>query len=115
VTEGEDLMSSGTIPLHVVRVADHERLQKDVTTADIGTGIHYYPGPLHFPKALEALGFGPGDFLVAEQVACPVPSLPLFPGLLAKQEARVAVCVVEFTRATGQRVDVQGHPRGGRR
>ncbi|MFQ5796942.1 MAG: DegT/DnrJ/EryC1/StrS family aminotransferase, partial [Candidatus Bipolaricaulia bacterium] len=87
--------------LYVVRVADRERLQKDLAAAGIGTGIHY-PVPLHLAKAYEALGFCPGDFPVAEQAASQVLSLPMFPGLSPEQQERVVACVVESTRATGQ-------------
>src|SRR2546428_3838759 len=66
--------------LYVVRLADRERLQKDLAAAGIGTGIHY-PIPLHLSKAYERLGFRPGDFPVAEQTASQVLSLPIFPEL----------------------------------
>jgi dTDP-4-amino-4,6-dideoxygalactose transaminase len=89
--------------LYVVRVAEREQLQRDLTAAGIGTGIHY-PMPLHLVKAYEALGFRPGDFPVAEQAASQVLSLPMFPGLSPEQQKRVASCVLESTRATGQRI-----------
>jgi dTDP-4-amino-4,6-dideoxygalactose transaminase len=91
--------------LYVVRVADREPLQKDLAAAGIGTGIHY-PIPLHLAKAYEALGFRPGDFPVAEQAASQVLSFPMFPGLSLEQQERVVNCVVESTKATGQRIQV---------
>jgi dTDP-4-amino-4,6-dideoxygalactose transaminase len=100
--------------LYAVRVADRERLQKDLAAAGIGTGIHY-PIPLHLLKAYDALAFRPGDFPVAERVASQVLSLPMFPGLSAAQQARVAACVRASTRATGQAVDVQDPAHGDRR
>src|SRR5207245_5024158 len=54
--------------LYVVRVAERERLQKDLATAGIGTGIHY-PIPLHLATAYTTLGFRHGDFPAAEQAA----------------------------------------------
>src|SRR5438093_12190367 len=63
--------------LYVVRVAERERLQKDLSAAGIATGIHY-PIPLHLSKAYESLGFRRGDFPVAEQAASEVLSLPTF-------------------------------------
>ncbi len=89
--------------LYVVRVADRERLQKDLAAAGIGTGIHY-PVPLHLAKAYEGLGFRPGDFPVAEQAASQVLSLPMFPHLSPEQQECVVACVVESTRATAQRI-----------
>ena len=91
--------------LYVVRVADREPLQTDLAAAGIGTGIHY-PIPLHLAKAYEALGFRRGDFPVAEQAASQVLSLPMFPGLSLEQQERVVTCVVESTKATGQRIQV---------
>jgi dTDP-4-amino-4,6-dideoxygalactose transaminase len=88
--------------LYAVRVADREQLQKDLAAAGIGTGIHY-PVPLHLLKAYAGLGFVPGDFPAAEQVASQMLSLPMFPGLSAEQQARVASCVRESVRAHGQR------------
>jgi dTDP-4-amino-4,6-dideoxygalactose transaminase len=80
--------------LYVVRVADRERLQKDLAAAGIATGIHY-PVPLHLAKAYEALGFHPGDFPVAEQAACQALSLPMFPTLSREQQRCVVAEVVQ--------------------
>ena len=97
--------------LYVVRVADRDRLQSDLTAAGIGTGIHY-PIPLHLVKAYEALGFRPGDFPIAEQAAAQVLSLPMFPGLRPEQQERVATCVLESTRAAHQRIQVAEPAQG---
>jgi len=91
--------------LYVVRVADRDRLQSDLTAAGIGTGIHY-PIPLHLVKAYESLGFRPGDFPNSEQAASQVLSLPMFPGLRPEQQERVAHYVLESTRTAGRRIEV---------
>jgi len=78
--------------LYVVQVEDRERLQADLAAAGIGTGIHY-PIPLHLVKAYETLGYGPGDFPIAEQAAARVLSLPIFPGLSLEQQERVVAGV----------------------
>jgi len=91
--------------LYVVRVGDREGFQEDLAAAGIGTGIHY-PIPLHLAKAYEGLGFRRGDFPVAEQAASQVLSLPMFPGFSLEQQERVVTCVVESTKATGQRIQV---------
>jgi dTDP-4-amino-4,6-dideoxygalactose transaminase len=75
--------------LYVVRVEDREALQQDLEAAGIGTGIHY-PVPLHLSPAYGHLGFGPGDFPVAEKCAAQALSLPMFPGLEAEMQQRVA-------------------------
>jgi dTDP-4-amino-4,6-dideoxygalactose transaminase len=74
--------------LYVVRVADRDRLQRDLAAAGIGTGIHY-PVPLHRVKAYEAEGFRPGNFPISERVADEVLSLPMFPGLAPAQQQRI--------------------------
>src|SRR5882724_3480726 len=84
--------------LYVVRVADRERLQKDLAAAGIGTGIHY-PIPLHLVKAYEAEGFRPGDFPVSERAASEVLSLPMFPGLAPEQQQRVVSEVAKSAAA----------------
>jgi dTDP-4-amino-4,6-dideoxygalactose transaminase len=99
--------------LYVVRVADRDRLQKDLAAAGIGTGIHY-PIPLHLVKAYAAQGFRAGDFPLSEQAANQVLSLPMFPGLSSEQQERVAACVLASTRATGQIVSVETPAEGAR-
>jgi len=84
--------------LYVVRVADRDRVQKDLTAAGIGTGIHY-PVPLHLTKAYEVLGFRPGDFPITERAASQILSLPMFPELSGEQQERVVTSLVESTRA----------------
>jgi dTDP-4-amino-4,6-dideoxygalactose transaminase len=79
--------------LYVVRVADRDRLQRDLTAAGIGTGIHY-PIPLHLVKAYEASGFRAGDFPMSEQAAAQVLSLPMFPGLTRQQLQFIAGIVL---------------------
>ena len=74
--------------LYVVRVAERGSLQRDLSAAAIGTGIHY-PVPLHLTKAYEHLGFRPGDFPVAERAAAEVLSLPMYPELTSEQQRRV--------------------------
>lgn len=83
--------------LYVIRVRDREGLQKHLTEANIGTGIHY-PVPLHLQKAYSVLGYGRGDFPVTEKIASEIVSLPMFPQLGAEQQSRV---VDEISRHLG--------------
>ncbi len=78
--------------LYVVRVADRDATMRRLADAGIGTGIHY-PVPLHLQKAYAGLGYRAGDFPVAERVALEIVSLPMFPGLTAAQQDRVAKAV----------------------
>jgi dTDP-4-amino-4,6-dideoxygalactose transaminase len=75
--------------LYVVRVAERETVQRELTAAGIGTGIHY-PIPLHLSPPYAALGFKPGDLPVTERAAAEVLSLPMFPNLTVENQRRVA-------------------------
>jgi dTDP-4-amino-4,6-dideoxygalactose transaminase len=81
--------------LFIIRTQDRDGLMKHLASVGIGTGIHY-PIPLHLQKAYQALGHRPGDFPVTEKVAAEIVSLPMFPGLLANQQKRVAIEVMAF-------------------
>jgi dTDP-4-amino-4,6-dideoxygalactose transaminase len=86
--------------LYVIWVSDRDGLQEHLTAAGIGTGIHY-PVPLHRSAAYEHLGFASGDFPVAERTAAGILSLPMFPGLTAEQQSRVASEVIRYVRSRG--------------
>jgi dTDP-4-amino-4,6-dideoxygalactose transaminase len=86
--------------LYVIRVNDRERLQKDLTEANIGTGIHY-PIPLHLQKAYSKLGYRKGDLPVAERMASQILSLPMFPGLSHDCQRRIAAEVLQSVAIDG--------------
>jgi dTDP-4-amino-4,6-dideoxygalactose transaminase len=44
---------------------------------------------LHRQRAYEGLGYKAGDFPVCEKIAAEIVSLPMFPQLTGKQQARV--------------------------
>lgn len=81
--------------LFVIRVDNREAFIQQLGAAGIGTGIHY-PIPLHLQKAYANLGYSKGDFPVTERVASEIVSLPMFPGLMPEQQARVADQIIEF-------------------
>jgi dTDP-4-amino-4,6-dideoxygalactose transaminase len=83
--------------LYVVRVTDREAVQKELTAAGIGTGIHY-PVPLHLSAPYVRLGLSTGDLPITERAAAEVLSLPMFPGLSAESQRRVATEVVAAIR-----------------
>lgn len=84
--------------LYAIRVQNRDAVIHDLAEKGIGTGIHY-PIPIHLQEAYRSLGYGTGDFPVAEQCASEFISLPMYPELPANQipivvEAlRLAVCV----------------------
>ncbi len=80
--------------LYVLRVADRERLQKDLAAAGIATRIHY-PIPLHLQKAYAHLSYLEGDFPVSERVATQILSLPMYPQLELRQQRRIVQKVLE--------------------
>lgn len=96
-TPEEPAWSKAVYHLYVVRVADREELQRVLTAAGVGSGIHY-PVPLHLQKAYGHLGYKPGDFPEAERACREILSLPMFPGLTAEQQTRVAECVMAYAR-----------------
>jgi dTDP-4-amino-4,6-dideoxygalactose transaminase len=85
----EPTWSRAVYHLYVIRTADREGLMEHLKLAGIGSGIHY-PIPLHLQTAYEPLGYKRGDFPVAERAASEIVSLPMYPQLMAAQQARVA-------------------------
>jgi len=85
----EPSWSRAVYHLYVVQVADRDGLQQQLTSAGIGTGIHY-PIPLHLQKAYRSLAYKPGAFPVTEAAATRLLSLPMYPNLTFDQQQRVA-------------------------
>jgi dTDP-4-amino-4,6-dideoxygalactose transaminase len=92
--------SKGVYHLYVIRSSFRDELQKRLTEAGIGTGIHY-PIPLHLQKAYSTNGWRKGDFPVAEEAAEQILSLPMYAGLQPSDQERVIDVVgkaaVQFT------------------
>ena len=83
--------------LYVVRVRDRDQVLDRLQDAGIGTGIHY-PAPIHRMPAFAHLGFRSGEFPAAERASGEILSLPMFPGITAAQQERVADVLVEAVR-----------------
>ncbi len=75
--------------LYVVRVPERDRVLAQLHEQGIGAGIHY-PTPCHLQGAYASMGLGEGSFPVAEKAAREILSLPLFPGITADQQEKVA-------------------------
>jgi dTDP-4-amino-4,6-dideoxygalactose transaminase/acetyltransferase-like isoleucine patch superfamily enzyme len=82
--------------LYVIRTSDREGIMDHLKEVGIGTGIHY-PIPLHLQKAYAALNYRKGAFPVAERAAAEIISLPMFPHLSNKQQAKVAKEIQVFS------------------
>ena len=82
---------------YTLRVLEGRRdeLQGFLKERGIGTAV-YYPLPLHLQECFAYLGYGEGDFPVAEQASREVLSLPVFPELSAAQREYVADAVRAF-------------------
>ncbi|AWB91433.1 DegT/DnrJ/EryC1/StrS family aminotransferase [Aeromicrobium chenweiae] len=78
--------------LYVIQSDERDELVSALNGAGIGAGIHY-PRPIHLLPAFEHLGHRRGDFPVTEAAAERILSLPLFPGITAEQQTRVAEAV----------------------
>ena len=75
--------------LFVVEVAERDAVLATLRGAGIGAAVHY-PTPIHLQPAWRHLGYGHGDFPVAEYLAEHCLSLPCFPGITEEQQVRVA-------------------------
>jgi dTDP-4-amino-4,6-dideoxygalactose transaminase len=83
--------------LFVVRVSEPKRFAAFLASRGIETGRHY-PHPPHLSPAYRDLGFGPGDFPVAEAIAREGVSLPLYPGIGDAQLERICNAVAAYLR-----------------
>jgi len=81
--------------LYVVRTSNPQQLAAFLADRGIQTGRHY-PEPPHLAPAYRNLGFGPGDFRVAEALASEGLSLPLYPGISEAQLAHVCEAVQDY-------------------
>jgi dTDP-4-amino-4,6-dideoxygalactose transaminase len=72
----------------VVRTKRRDSLLDNLKSQHIGCEI-YYPLPLHLQDCFASLGYGEGDFPVAEAVAKEVLALPIYPELTEAQIQQV--------------------------
>jgi perosamine synthetase len=75
-------------PEHTANGAGRDAVRAALTAAGIASGI-YYPKPLHLHPLFAPLGYGPGDFPVAERVSRQILALPIHPRLERGQLERV--------------------------
>ena len=87
--------SKSVYHLYVVRTPFRDELQKHLSEAGVGTGIHY-PVPVHLQRAYAAMGWKKDDFPVSENAADQILSLPMFAGLTSDQQKRVAESIAQF-------------------
>ena len=88
--------------LYVVRTPFRDELQKHLSEAGIGTGIHY-PVPVHLQMPMPRLGWKKGDFPESEEAADQILSLPMFAGLSVEDQQRVGEAIAEFASVHSSR------------
>ncbi len=74
--------------LYVLRSRDRDEVQQQLSTAGIGTLVHY-PIPPHMQEAYADLGIAPQSLPLARQLAAEVLSLPMGPHLSPEDAHRV--------------------------
>jgi dTDP-4-amino-4,6-dideoxygalactose transaminase len=89
--------------LYVVRTARPEDLAAFLAHRGIQTGRHY-PEPPHVLPAYRVLGYGPGDFPVAEALAREGVSLPIYPGITESQLDWTCSSISDFFRLDARRL-----------
>lgn len=87
--------SKSVYHLYVVRTPYRDELQKHLTEAGIGTGIHY-PIPVHLQRAYASMGWNKGAFPKSEEAAEQILSLPMFAGLTADKQRHVVESISQF-------------------
>jgi dTDP-4-amino-4,6-dideoxygalactose transaminase len=82
---------------YVIRLADRDRVRRELTARGIGTEV-YYPVPFHLQECFAGLGYAAGAFPHAERAAATSLALPIYAELSEAQQAAVAE---EVARALG--------------
>lgn len=99
--------SKAVYHLYVVRTADRDGLGEGLKADGIHTGLHY-PLPVHLQNCYKDWGYAQGSFPVTEKAAAEILSLPMFPGLTAQQQERVAAGIAEGLTSTAAAATGQG-------
>jgi dTDP-4-amino-4,6-dideoxygalactose transaminase len=83
---------------YAVLVDERDRVREHLWCKGIETKTYYVP-PLHLQPAYARLGFGSGDFPVAEEIAAKMLCLPIFPDITEEQIVAVAAALNECVPA----------------
>lgn len=80
---------------YTIRTKDRDKLKEYLGEQGISTAIHY-PLPLHVQQALKFLGYGKGDFPVAEKACNEVLSIPVYPEMTDEMVEYVIENILQF-------------------
>jgi dTDP-4-amino-4,6-dideoxygalactose transaminase len=78
--------------VYAIRVQERDDVWRSLQGKGIGCAVHY-PVPIHLQEACRNLGYTPGAFPVAENLAEEFLSLPMFPELTEEQIEYVVRCI----------------------
>lgn len=78
-----------------IRCAQRDALERHLNEAGIGTNKHY-PIPMHLQECYKELGFGVGDFPIAEEISSTELSLPMYYGMTEEEIDHVVTAVNSF-------------------
>ena len=78
-----------------VRCNDRDALERHLSDRDIGTNKHY-PIPIHLQECYRDLGYGKGDFPIAEAISATELSLPMYYGMSDDEISHVIRAINEF-------------------
>jgi dTDP-4-amino-4,6-dideoxygalactose transaminase len=82
---------------YVIQAGARDHLQAHLQEHGVEALVHYRT-PIHLQPAAAQLGYGPGDFPLAERAAGRILSLPLFPAMTHAQQDQVADLIHGFYR-----------------
>jgi len=80
---------------YMIRTTRRDELQVFLKSNGIETIVHY-PIPIHLQPAAKYLGYEQGSFPVTEKLSREILSLPLYPGLLQREQHYVIDKIIEF-------------------
>jgi dTDP-4-amino-4,6-dideoxygalactose transaminase len=95
IFQEEAIYSTHIYHLFIIQTERRDALQEHLRRSGVDTIIHY-PVPIHLQPAYASLGYGPGDFPVAERLARRMLSLPMYPELTPESIGHVVQAVRSF-------------------